>query len=463
VDERNLVRISVACSITGLLLIYGFSLLVEPKGVSINLLERNQGRIVRITGTVVDLRRHEAGHIFLKLKDESGTCEVPLFRDLAKRVPPIFIGDRLQVIGTAEEYRDSEQVVPRNQRDVVILPTPPTSISSAKSMVGETTKIRGIAYDVRELEKGEEFYLTDGEESLVVTFPRHGVARTGYNLTLSGTVKVRRDETYFAARQVLDVSAAGAENRTISETDGADGIFLIKGRLRLRKGGPKVDDGTGTLDLEEDLLRGRMVDGDIIELIVRKRGDELKVLEVELDKESVLPVENINEEMVGNTVRVRGTVIDKFVSGRNIFLTLHNGTDLDVPLFGAGKDVNIQLGDVITVSGRVGVYRERLQVVPKNASEISVDAPEIVDKDLDKITTADLYTLVRTRGRISSIKRYAKSSSFWMRGERGKIRVYLTFTPEENLSVGTDMEVIGLVKTYVDSLELVPRGREDLG
>lgn len=462
-DNRSLVRISAACSIAGILLIYGISLLVEPKGISVNLLERHKGRIVRVTGTIVDLRRHEAGHIFIKLKDESGTCEVPLFKDLAKKMTPLSIGDRLQVIGTVEEYRDSQQVVPRTERDLTILESPPVPIKAAKEMVGETVKLIGIAYKIRDLESAQEFYLTDGDASIRVSFYAHGIVKAGYNITLSGMVKTDKGETYFAAREILDLSPDGVEPVKISDLKRMDGIFSLQGSLRVGESGPGIDDGTGMIDLDENLLIGGIVEGDLIEAIVQRKGDEMNVLEVELDKANILPLERLSDEMVGRTVRIRGTVISKFVSGKNTFLTLYNGTEVEVPLFGTGQDFNVQLGDILTISGRVGVYREKLQVVPRNLTNTGIEPPQIVDKDLDDLSMNDLYSMARIRGRVSSINRYSKSCSMWIKGETRKIRVYLTFNPDSNISVGTEIEVIGLVKSYKDELEIVPRGKEDLG
>jgi len=125
VSSPGLIKTSIACSVLGLVLIYAFSCMVEPKAISINLLDRYSGRIVRVNGTIVDLRTHEAGHIFVKIKDESGICEIPLFRDLAGKVPKLTIGDRLEVVGTVEEYNDSPQVVPRSVKDIRLLETRP--------------------------------------------------------------------------------------------------------------------------------------------------------------------------------------------------------------------------------------------------------------------------------------------------------------------------------------------------
>jgi len=462
VSSPGLIKTSIACSVLGLVLIYAFSCMVEPKAISINLLDRYSGRIVRVNGTIVDLRTHEAGHIFVKIKDESGICEIPLFRDLAGKVPKLTIGDRLEVVGTVEEYNDSPQVVPRSVKDIRLLETPPVPIGEAIRMVGETIKLQGIAYAVTDSDKGQEFYLTDGDGEIYVSVKARRLVQSGWNITLSGIIKAGEDGPYLAASEILNFSEDGLQKVGISDLPSRTGVMLVQGSLRTSDSGVEIDDGTDRLPLKVDLAEG-MVEGDIVDAIVKKKGDRMNVLEVELNKASILPLERLGSELIGKTVRIKGTVVDKFVSGKNAFLTLYNATEVEVPVFGVGQDFNVQLGDVLTVSGRVGLYRDKLQVVPRNLSDVTVEPGRIADKDLDQLSMEDVYSLVRVRGRISSVKRYAKSCSIWIKGETNKVRVYLTFDPGSNASVGTEVEVIGLVKSYEDEIELVPRGEEDLG
>lgn len=459
----GLVKTSVACSVLGLVLIYAFSCMVEPRAISINLLDRYLGRIVRVTGTIVDIRTHEAGHIFVKIKDESGICEIPLFKDLAGKVPKLTIGDRLEVVGTVEEYNDSPQVVPRSVKDLSVLETPPIPVGDAIRMIGETIKLQGIAYAVTDSDKGQEFYLTDGDAQIYVSVKARRLVQSGCNITLSGIIKAGKDGPYLAASEILNISEDGVQGVGISDLPSKAGIVLVRGALKAGDSGFEIDDGTGRLTLKVGLTDG-MAEGDIVEAIVEKKnGDVMNVLEVELNKANILPLERLGSELVGKTVRIKGTVVNKFVSGKNAFLTLYNATEVEIPVFGVGQDLNVQLGDVLTVSGRVGLYRDKLQVVPRNLSDVSVEPGRVVDKDLDQLSMEDVYSLVRVRGRISSIKRYAKSCSIWIKGESKKVRVYLTFDPGSNASVGTEIEVIGLVKSYEDEIELVPRGEEDLG
>ncbi len=458
VDNRNLIRISLISSLAGIAIIYGLSLLVEPKPISVNLLERYQGRIVQIVGTISHIRRHEAGHLFLQLKDESGKCEVPLFSNIAEKTPALSVGDRVKVIGTVEEYRDSDQVVPRTERDVVLVPTPPLSIAEAKCRIGQTVKTQGISFQVR----GQTFHLVDENSTLRVHGSKDYVEEAGRELTLAGTIKRDDQGIYLRVSQILATSPR-LDPVKISAIRKEDGVYLCRGRLILDSSEPKLDDRTGYLELPEGLVNEGMVQGDLVEVLLTRKGDEMNALDVSLDRANTMPFEKLNEEMVGQNVRIRGTVVSRFVSGKNMFLTIYNGTQLDVPIFGSGNQLDVQLGDVVTISGRVGEYKDKLQVVPRNISQVKVENAPISDRELEDISEDDLFTLVRTRGRISSIKRYSRSCSITLKGEEGKMRIYLTFQPHSNLSVGTEVEVIGLVKSYRGKLEMVPRNKQDIG
>jgi len=436
--------------------------MVEPKGISINLLDRYMGRIVRVTGTIVDLRTHEAGHMFVKIKDESGVCEIPLFRDLAAKVPRLTLGDALQVVGTVEEYLDSLQVVPRSEKDVKLAITPPVPVAEAVKMIGDTIKLEGIAFAVKDSDKGQGFYLTDGNAQVYVSTKVRRLVSSGCKVTLSGIMKTGAQGPYLAASEILSLVEDGAERVAIRDLSSKIGVMLIRGSLKATESGWEIDDGTDRLAVKL-AFPDVMAEGDIVDAIVVKNGDGMNVLEVELNKANILPLERLGNDLIGKNVRIKGTVVNKFVSGNNAFLTLHNATDVEVPIFGVGPELNVQLGDVLTVSGRVGVYREKLQVVPRDLSDVSVEPGRILDKELDQLSMDDLYSLVRVRGRISSIKRYSKSCSVWIKGQSKKVRVYLTFDPGANATVGTEVEVIGLVKSYEDEIEIVPRGEEDFG
>lgn len=463
VDNRSLSTLSLVASLAGIALIYGLSCAVEPKAISVNLLDRHLGNIVSVSGSIVDLRRHEAGHIFLKVRDESGVCEVPLFKDIASKMPRLILGDHLRVVGVVEEYRDALQVVPRTDLDISVIVDPPLPVGTARDRAGEIVKLRGIVYGIRELEEGQEMYLTDGRDSIRATSSLQQAFRLGQNVTVSGSVKTGEGGTYLAIREIVDISISGANPVNISELGGSRGPFIIVGLLTLSEEGGSVQDGTGSIPVDASVIAPGILEGDLVQALVVQRGDGMSVVDVEMERAGILPVGRLSTEMVGTIVRIRGTVVSRFVSGKNTFLTLFNGTEVEVPLFGIGADFNLQLGDVLTVSGKVGVYRDKLQVVPRDITTAEIEPGFIQEMNIDEITEKDIHSLVRTAGRISSIKRYSQSCSMWIKGQSQKLRVYLTFAPKGNLTVGTEIEAIGLVKSYQGDLELVPRGPEDLG
>jgi len=68
----------------------------------------------------VKLRRHEDGHVFLRINDGTGEVKVAIFRNVAAGVDRrcLVRGARVTVVGRVEEYRGELEVVPREGEEV---------------------------------------------------------------------------------------------------------------------------------------------------------------------------------------------------------------------------------------------------------------------------------------------------------------------------------------------------------
>jgi len=459
VVARGLLRLSLICTFVGLTAIYVLSLQVEPHGISINMLDRYVGDVVRISGVITSMRIHDEGHLFLRVRDESGECQVPIFSDMASRLPRVFVGERMRVTGYVEEYRGSLQIVPRIDRDVELMGPDISDIVSAVRRIGEVVVLRGIA--LRPSRSGEDFVLADETGSIGIRTGCKYPLRWLANVTVSGRMKTSGGHPYLDMSDLIEAHPADLPSVDLCRKERFQGLGKVSGRVKFNRSSAVLEAPCGALPLGR--ARGlSLADGDLVTAVVRGRGGGLDVIEVEVEKAGILPIRQISEEMLGKRVRVSGVVIRKFVSGKNVFLTLYNETDLDVPVFGGGGDVNIALGDLLTVVGTVKKYRDRLQVVPNSLSDLSVEPGEVVDRDIDQISDADLYQLVRIRGRVTSVKHYRRSCSIWVRGAAERIRVYAPFDVS-NISVGTEVEVVGLVKRFNGQLELIPRAPSDVG
>lgn len=115
----KLLLASSLSSVAGVFLVYALSSGFEPESVGISEISDSlRGETVRISGTVTNVREHADGHVFLTLSEGRGKIQVPVFEEVARGLPKIRKGERLDVTGYVDGYRGSVQVVPRKAADV---------------------------------------------------------------------------------------------------------------------------------------------------------------------------------------------------------------------------------------------------------------------------------------------------------------------------------------------------------
>jgi len=95
--------------------------MAHPQEVDIGSLSSSMlGAKVRVSGEIVKVRIHEDGHVFLRVRDDSGEVAVPIFRNVAQEVDNrcLALGMRISVVGRVQEYRGELEVVPWEGDDV---------------------------------------------------------------------------------------------------------------------------------------------------------------------------------------------------------------------------------------------------------------------------------------------------------------------------------------------------------
>lgn len=147
-DEKAMVKLSLICSLAGLAAIYGAAYSVRPKVVPIANLDNDfVGLNVIISGQVIDIREHDDGHLFLKIRDDSGgVVSVPVFSRLRQGIGEnIELLDFLEVRGEVKLYRDELEVVPSEASDVRVIHTAPVLVSAiGRDNVGSPVKVQGV-------------------------------------------------------------------------------------------------------------------------------------------------------------------------------------------------------------------------------------------------------------------------------------------------------------------------------
>ena len=131
--ERNISKISLICSIIGILILFIIAKISEPLNLSISEISKeNIGENVKVTGFIIDRNDHKDGHIFLKIEESyDSSIEVPLFSDFVEilndfnfqkaKTSDLKIGTLLSVEGIVGEYNGKMQVVPKNPNDLKII------------------------------------------------------------------------------------------------------------------------------------------------------------------------------------------------------------------------------------------------------------------------------------------------------------------------------------------------------
>ncbi len=175
-DEKTMTKLSLLCSLTGLAAIYAAAMQVRPTMTPIASLDNEfVGLQVTVSGQVVDSYEHPDGHLFLKLRDNSGgVVSVPVFaRVRAELSEPIEFLDIVQVAGEVTLYKGELEVIPRGAGDLRVVHTAPAKLSSlSREHVDIPVKVQATIVE-REIVGGGSLILTlqEDDSQLLVFVP----------------------------------------------------------------------------------------------------------------------------------------------------------------------------------------------------------------------------------------------------------------------------------------------------
>jgi DNA/RNA endonuclease YhcR with UshA esterase domain len=203
-SEKVVTRLSLLCSLTGLAALYVAAAGTRPTITAIASLNDDFiGTKVTISGRVIDLREHIDGHLFTKLKDDSGgVISVPIFASVRSQLKePIELLDVVQVTGLVKEYQDALEVIPDKAGDLRIVHAPATRISSlSENQVDELVKVEGVVADRAIVGSGSLILtLRDDGGQLPVFVPASVVkngfpeVHVGYTVCVNGWLQLYND------------------------------------------------------------------------------------------------------------------------------------------------------------------------------------------------------------------------------------------------------------------------------
>jgi len=177
-------RLSLLCSLTGLAALYVAAANTRPAVTAIASLNDDFiGTKVVISGRLIDLREHIDGHLFMKLKDDSGgVISVPVFASVRSQLKePIELLDVVQVTGSVKKYQDELEVIPDKASDLRIVHVPATRISSlSENQIGELVKVEGVVAERAIVGKGSLILMLRDDGGQLPVFVPASVVKDGF-------------------------------------------------------------------------------------------------------------------------------------------------------------------------------------------------------------------------------------------------------------------------------------------
>jgi DNA/RNA endonuclease YhcR with UshA esterase domain len=120
-DDKSIMKICLAISITGIVLLVAVTLIIEPREILIEKIDLSLvGNNVKITGLVDHLTINQ-GNIFLTMNDSTGTVSVVVFERVAKTITDAYSikkGDSLVIAGKITYYKSALEVTASSLRRV---------------------------------------------------------------------------------------------------------------------------------------------------------------------------------------------------------------------------------------------------------------------------------------------------------------------------------------------------------
>ena len=110
--ETTLLKIALACSLVGLVLLYFISIKIEVKNYNPNILNKNIGDDVRLEGAVAKVT--DRGNVIFIEVNQQSPVTVVLFTD--ENNLKLNNGDNVEIIGKVQEYNGKNEIIAQKIR-----------------------------------------------------------------------------------------------------------------------------------------------------------------------------------------------------------------------------------------------------------------------------------------------------------------------------------------------------------
>ena len=127
-NENTLMKVCFIGSILSILFLYILSFNIHYSAYVISDINENMlGRTVNVSGVITDVYSHKNGHIFLTIRDDTGTIKIVLWDRIVDALSSKGInassfkkGARIQVVGDVNIYKGELEIIP-SKPDVKLL------------------------------------------------------------------------------------------------------------------------------------------------------------------------------------------------------------------------------------------------------------------------------------------------------------------------------------------------------
>ena len=187
-----------------------------------------------------------------------------------------------------------------------------------------------------------------------------------------------------------------------------------------------------------------------LEIIPRSAKD------IETEYREIEDFPTITQKDVGKTVKIQATVLSSYRHPQgHIFLTVCYGkhsAEIQIPLFSSLElqDEGIGLGSILSVRGKVKLYKGRLQVVPDRKEDIHIlktsysDTPKLLA--IGKISINNRGEMVQLRGYVNNIYQYEGHTFFEMSDQEGNKLKAVLFSADTKEIMGRKLKVLDAEK-----------------
>lgn len=181
----------------------------------------------------------------------------------------------------------------------------------------------------------------------------------------------------------------------------------------------------------------------------------------------VTPISQINANMKGKDIKVKGTIVDKSEDKKgDVFLVVSDETGkISIPVF-SDKKIDKQLlslNKLLYFSGKVDIYNGKVEIIPQSQNDVFVPQDQVI-----KITKDNIGKNITFKGKILSKYNQASGDLFLTianldTNEEISVPIFnkLSYS-SENIPTNSIVSIKGKIAEYKGKIEVIPEKAEDI-